>query len=186
MTINEMFTGYCDDHSMSVRARAAYEDGEMPLSKWTKSAILSSCAEILEGSEDAAEKLDALKRHTLDTLKTRLLVQSSWHHTSKMYNCTDFYSVDDGVLDDSTPDEISAWQPTQKPVVQSTTRRKGTICYLVWGGTRNHPHAWEKCEENVWIEERGQFYHVFRRWNSKDCILRKKRDSRGTVVTYAK
>lgn len=28
--------------SMSVRARAAYESGEMPMSKWTRGAIISA------------------------------------------------------------------------------------------------------------------------------------------------
>lgn len=186
MTINEMYTGYCDDYSMSVRARAAYDDGERPLSKWTKSAIIAACADLLDTDPDAAEKLDALKHHTLSTLKSNLLTYSSWHHTSKMYNCTNFYAINDDTLTETTPAEIRSWQPTKKNVQQPPTRRRGTICYLIWGGTRNHPRAWEKCEQNVWIEERGQFYHIYRHWNSRDCILRKKRDSRGTVVTYAK
>ena len=39
--------GY-DGYSMSIRAREAYEDGEMPKSKWTKKAMLEAIREYCE------------------------------------------------------------------------------------------------------------------------------------------
>ncbi len=82
--------GY-NGYSMSNNAVAAYLDGEMPLSKWTKAAIIKA---IFENCEIAEEKADLLKKMTAKELKDNFLKCSSWHHTSKFYNCTDFYSLD--------------------------------------------------------------------------------------------
>ena len=78
--------GY-DGYSMSNNARSAYASGEMPISKWTK-------AEIVEAVADINPNIDISKLN-LDTLKSKFLRRSSWHHTSKMYNATDFYSIDE-------------------------------------------------------------------------------------------
>lgn len=70
--------------SMSVRAASAYSDGEKPLSKWSKSDILSGY------SENMAQQL---KRFNLATLKHNCLEYTCWHHTSKFCNKTDFYRL---------------------------------------------------------------------------------------------
>lgn len=62
--------------SMSRRAAAACEDGEMPKSKWTKK----------------------------DELFHTFLYNSSWHHTSKFFNETDFYAIDEDALADRSPE----------------------------------------------------------------------------------
>ena len=62
--------------SMSRRAAAACEDGEMPKSKWTKK----------------------------DELFHTFLYNSSWHHTSKFFNETDFYAIDEDALAARSPE----------------------------------------------------------------------------------
>lgn len=70
--------------SMSNNAVAAYQGGERPMSKWTKESILDCF-----NNEETRGIFSELK--VMD-LKEILLERSSWHHTSKNYNKTDFYS----------------------------------------------------------------------------------------------
>lgn len=118
--------------SMSNNAVAAYSNGEKPLSKWTKSDILA------EIPEDLREKAKAL---TVSELKTLFLVQTSWHHTSSMYNRTNFYSVRSDV-DSETIDRIIA-DRTPRQSEQKRPLQKALVHYLVWEGTRKHPKATE-------------------------------------------
>lgn len=168
--------GY-DGYSMSNNARTAYEDGEKPKSKWTK-------AEILKAVEDIdASKVDLVRKVNAETLRNRLLIRTSWHHTSKMYNATDFYDIDVDKVQELTAQSVSMWAKSiiEKPGIYSF---KGDIHYLEWGGTRNHPRATEKVLENVDIQRKGQFYIVLN--NQGREILRKKIDSNGTwVVDYS-
>lgn len=90
-------------YSMSNNAVSAYANGEKPLSKWTKSAILS---EISENCEIAEEKAKILQKMTAKELKDAFLRWSSWHHTSKFYNCTDFYSLDFEAIEEISIGEI--------------------------------------------------------------------------------
>lgn len=93
MNANSGYIGW----SMSVRAAAAYDDGEMPKSKWTKSLMLAAIARCIDDNdidicEDAA---NYLWKMTKPELFDRFFYQSSWHHTGKYFNVTDFYSVDE-------------------------------------------------------------------------------------------
>lgn len=90
-------------YSMSNNAVAAYSDGEMPLSKWTKGAILKA---IYENCEIAEEKADLLRKMTAKELKDKFLKYSSWHHTSKFYNCTNFYNLDVEIVKSISAEEI--------------------------------------------------------------------------------
>lgn len=169
------------NYSMSNNAVAAYEMGKMPISRWTKKSILEAAAEY---TDDEA-KLALLRKIPLATLKRHILRYSEWHHTSSRYNTTDFYSLDEFALDDLTEDTIAIWlQETNKPTVKATpTRKLGTIEYLVWGGTRRHPKAYERKLENVEIEEKGCFYLVYQNGTQ---VLKKKIGSNGTFVKYTK
>ena len=71
--------------SMSNNAVRAYEDGEMPISKWTRQAVIDWIADDLE-TDSANIKL--LKRYK------DYLYYSGWHHTSKYYNRTEFFKVE--------------------------------------------------------------------------------------------
>ena len=77
---------------MSERAVMAYEDGEKPLSKWTKSDIVEL---VLEKRNDFEEK--ELNKYNKESLKS-FLTYSSWHHTGSYFNNTDFYSLDEDFI----------------------------------------------------------------------------------------
>ena len=119
-------------YSMSNNAVAAYEDGEMPLSKWTKSAILNELVE-----QEANPDIIALaKKMTVAQLKDVFLYKSSWHHTSKMYNITDFYSVNP----DAPMDVIENALNTSKPAKEvKPSYDMAEVSWGEWEGSRNHP-----------------------------------------------
>lgn len=80
-------------NSMSNRAVSAYSNGEMPLSKWTKSKILAGVSAYFVG-KTGKMLVEKLKKMTLRELAEKFLTKTSWHHTSKFANPTNFYSVD--------------------------------------------------------------------------------------------
>lgn len=96
--------GY-DGYSMSNNARSAYAAGEKPLSKWAKSAILAEISEFAEENELNID-FDLFSKISASVLKAEFLKKSSWHHTSKFYNCTDFYSLCEEKILTLTDEEI--------------------------------------------------------------------------------
>lgn len=79
-------------NKMSNNAVDAYASGEMPESKWTKKAILEEINDIFY-CEDEKTEID-FKKLTLKELKAEFLMYSAWHHTSALYNSTEFYYID--------------------------------------------------------------------------------------------
>lgn len=116
--------GY-DGCSMSNNARSAYACGEKPISKWTKTEILEAIKEIAEENELNFD-FDLLKKVSVKVLKSELLVKSSWHHTSKFYNCTDFYSLDETKICTLTDVEIAELVKIKEPANKKTTEEKET------------------------------------------------------------
>ena len=93
---NKGYSGY----SMSNRAVDAYDNGEKPMSKWTK-------AELIENIEELRpEIVNAMKRLRKDEICELVLRYSSWHHTSMHYNQTDFYSIDEDLLNEVSVEQI--------------------------------------------------------------------------------
>lgn len=135
--INSGYSGY----SMSNRAVDAYEDGEMPLSKWTKKMIIS---EVVEHEHFTEEEL---KKYHKNVLAEYFLFESSWHHTSKFCNATDFYSIDEDIAKEGSIKELEEikkrYTSERKPKkeIKKLEARKAHITYLEWGGTRVHPKA---------------------------------------------
>lgn len=86
-SFNSVNSGY-DGYSMSNRAREAYDKGEKPYSKWTKEDIIDSLPEEYRGE---------LKKIPTDTLRAVFLKRTSWHHTGKYFNKTNFYSINEDV-----------------------------------------------------------------------------------------
>lgn len=91
MDVNSGYIGY----SMSRRAAEAYEDGEMPKSKWTKKAMVAAIQSYCD-EFDMLFDPDLLKGMHKDEVFERFFYESSWHHTSKFFNETDFYKLDGG------------------------------------------------------------------------------------------
>lgn len=52
---------------------------------------------------------DLLAKLSKEDLFDRCFVCSSWHHTSKHYNCTDFYSVDEQLLLELDATTVCQW-----------------------------------------------------------------------------
>lgn len=101
--MNDGYVGW----SMSKRAQEAYDEGEMPLSKWNKSVLI----DVIHKYKDYNElnfNIELLKKLTLKTLKNKFLTYSSWHHTSKFCNCTDFYKIYEDAIDELTNERIEA------------------------------------------------------------------------------
>ena len=165
---------------MSNRAAEAYENGEKPLSKWTKKAIIEQIEEYIEENGIICP-IETLKKTTSPVLKKLLLKRTSWHHTSYYANATDFYSVNYDVLEDLTQEEIEAAAVVSKKAAVKLNRYRGNIDYLEWTGSRKHPKAIRHSLKNVNIEEKGSFYIVSD--DGGKVLLRKKISSNGTCVS---
>lgn len=139
-----MNSGY-HGFSMSNRAIEAYNNDEKPFSKWTKQDILDVIEEYKQESNDSAVHLFytvfyELAKVRADVLKAHLLQKTSWHHTGKFCNCTDFYSIDFDLIDSLDLKTVKAWQ--QEKVKKEVEQVKRYECvYLEWSGTRKHPKA---------------------------------------------
>ena len=174
---NSGYVGY----SMSVRAVDAYDSGLKPLSKWTKAGIINAVrnADLFEQTIDNDTLANELGKIKFGKLKEELLVKEEWHHTSCMYNATDFYGIDTEKLETLTIEEIGKWG-NYKEDVKEITMYRGNLIYLEWSGTKKHPKAKERCLENVVIVEKGCFYIAYD--DNGNEIMRKKMDSRGTKI----
>lgn len=137
--MNSGYSGY----SMSNRAVEAYEDGEMPLSKWSKQLIIDEVVEYEHFTEEE------LKKYPKKVLAEYFLFESSWHHTSKFCNATDFYSIDEDIAKEGSIEELEeinkryTLERKPKKEIKKLEARKAHVTYLEWGGTRAHPKATE-------------------------------------------
>lgn len=132
--------GY-NGYSMSNNAVHAYDNGEKPLSKWTKAALLAQCG-------DKAEMLSAL---TVGELRDLLLTRTAWHHTSEYFNRTDFFMVDEDIVTELTEDRvtaiIAARQPRHREAKPAAHNITAEIKYTVWEGRyRNYRRPVEYTE----------------------------------------
>lgn len=95
--------------SMSVRARQAYESGEMPMSKWTRGAIISAIKDYCADFDLAYNPEIESKSRT--QLVGDYLEYKSWHHTGRFARETEFFGLnEDAVCADfpeMTPDQIA-------------------------------------------------------------------------------
>ena len=107
-------SGYYN-YSMSNRAVDAYREGKKPLSKWTKSDILEAVRELIYSEEIAANfNFNLLKKVKASRLKKLCLHSTEYHHTSKYFNRTDFYSIDVDYLESLTDSDLYYYLEEQK------------------------------------------------------------------------
>lgn len=102
-------TGYVGS-SMSERAALAYEDGEMPKSRWTKKAMLAAIQACCDENDLAFDgSISEMKK---DEIFGRFFWRSSWHHTGRFARETDFFAVDEDEVCDTfhklSDDEVAA------------------------------------------------------------------------------
>ncbi len=81
-------------YSMSNNAVDAYLSGERPKTKWRKQDFVDYA------EANYPDVIDKVKKLALSYLRDFALVQSSWHHTSKFYNKTYFYEIDEDFFED--------------------------------------------------------------------------------------
>lgn len=95
--------------SMSVRAKAAYESGEMPMSKWTRGAIISAI-------KDYCADFDLAYNPEIESMSRTKLVEAyleykSWHHTGRFARETEFFGLNEDAIcadfPEMTPDQIA-------------------------------------------------------------------------------
>lgn len=167
--------------SMSERASEAYDYGAKPKSKWTKSDIL----QVLKDEGIRYGRLKALQSLPASVLKDELLVYDSWHHTGSMYNKTKFYTVDVERADTIDIDELLAEINQNKSTKPETPlRRKCTVNWIEFEGTRKHPVAVPKVMANVYAEEHGAYTVFYKTMDSKNEIMRKKTNGNYITITY--
>lgn len=122
--------------SMSNNAVEAYQNGDQPLSKWTKS-------EILDNIQDESKK-KLLSKLTKEELQFYFLKWTSWHHTSKLFNKTRFFSVDfdevEKVTEEIVNNIIKQREPrTRKEQEPAPLYVSAWVEFSEWEGTRKHP-----------------------------------------------
>lgn len=135
--------------SMSNNAVAAYEDGEKPLSKWTKTDIFDA---INKQEVELKCSIEKLKKLPVKVLKEVCLTYSSWHHTSNHYNKTDFYSLDVDRIENLADDKIEELlldYKTGKKAESKPLEERWECAFLEWSGSRKHPVATEVIEEGI-------------------------------------
>lgn len=108
--------------SMSANARAAYEAGEMPRSKWTKAAILGA----LRGYCDEMDLLydPAVESETKAALFDRFIAYSSWHHTGAYARETEFFALDEA----AATGRSASSGPRRRPSATGSGRRLRLGC----------------------------------------------------------
>lgn len=140
--------------SMSNNAVAAYENGEMPRSKWSKNEIIGRIEEAIDEGEIKLNcSIDELQKVPREVLRDICLRYSSWHHTGKYYKTTDFYNLDidyiEKLTDEALREAASQYRKDRKREKEEKAAEISETweCgFLEWYGTRNHPKAREIVE----------------------------------------
>lgn len=181
-----MNSGY-HGFSMSKRAVMAYKNGEMPISKWTKSVLIDEVRKLM-CNEKVNFSIDVLKKAPKCVLEDLVLYKSSKHHTSKFCNSTDFYSLDFVKLrmltDDMIHKKIEAYKKEKyetRGEINNRKKYRGNIKYIEWEGNYPNMKASKKKLYDVIIEETKSSYIIMD--DEGNVILRKRINSKGTYVT---
>lgn len=138
-------SGYAQDFSKSNNALAAERDGKYPAS------ILAAKLGVKTGAIRV------------------LMSPSEWHHTSKHYNSTDYYSEETAL---EILGELKAWH---EPAKDAQVFENCSGSYLEWSGSRNNPHAREIKFEGVRATKKGKWFTL----ELSTGKVRKGEDTRG-------
>ena len=74
-----------------------------------------------------------------------------WHHTSKMYNKTDYYDMEEAI---DRIDELKAFRPAKASEI---VHENCTVHFVEWSGTQRRPKATEHTLKSVKVVEKGSF-----------------------------
>ena len=109
--------------SMSVRAKRAYENNEMPLSAWTKENMIEEIENIIDYHELNLD-LNLLKKLTKDQIQKKFMINSSWHHTGCFFNQTNFYEVCEDWIIKTTNEKLEDLIQDRKDYLESTKEER--------------------------------------------------------------
>ena len=169
-------TGY-RGNSMSIRAAEAYEDGEMPRSKWTKAAMLAALQEWCEKNDRIMDGVEKLRK---DDIWSRFFEWKSWHHTGKFAAETDFYGLNEDAAEEAsrpmTEAEAEAEEAARKAMLMEREAEEAAI------EARNARRIADELREIEEFERiTGIDYHSL-----NGFIGRRARDGRETRIRLAK
>lgn len=82
--------------SMSVRAAEAYEQGEMPISRWTKTAIIHAVKDYCFDFDLAYDP--DIEKKTKAELAKEFLEYKSWHHYSRTAREVEFFGLNEDAV----------------------------------------------------------------------------------------
>lgn len=112
--------------SMSRRAAIAYDNGEAPKSKWTKKAMIAALEEWADWND--REMPAAIAKMKKDDIFASYFRHTSWHHTGKFANETDFYGINESACKDDFPKltigQISAKHAAREAASQAEEARR--------------------------------------------------------------
>ena len=81
---------------MSVRAAEAYEQGEMPISRWTKTAIIHAVKDYCFDFDLAYDP--DIEKKTKAELAKEFLEYKSWHHSSRTAREVEFFGLNEDAV----------------------------------------------------------------------------------------
>lgn len=110
-------------NSMSVRAKKAYENNEMPLSAWTKENMIEEIENIIDYHELNLD-LNLLKKLTKDQIKNEFMRNSSWHHTGCLFNQTNFYEINEDWVITMTNEKLEQLIQDRKDYLEATKEER--------------------------------------------------------------
>ena len=141
--------------SMSNNAIDAYARGEKPISYWKKEHIINRIQEAVNDEELILKcNINKLNRIPLKLLKELCLKKSSWHHTSKFYNKTNFYDLSISQLEALTDAELDEAlekhkEREKRKKEETEVEEKWKCAYLEWYGSRKRLKAKEFIEIGI-------------------------------------
>lgn len=157
--------------SMSNNAVDAYDNGEKPLSKWSKAEILQEIR-IYAKENNINIDMEKLNKVSLPVLRESFLYKTAYHHTSKFYNSTDFYAIDF-----DTVNEMVDLESVQKllELTEEESTSKGYRTDSNWRGSRKlvlPSRGWKE----IYQGERISFYPADKRGTGSAGAANKRTD----------
>lgn len=100
--------GYNNRLHMSNNAVEAYKMGAKPYERWSAADIIDEVQKLYD-PENSSFDINNLVGIPIKALRMCTLSYSSWHHTTKKYEETDFYFVDNKKLLKLTDKDITKY-----------------------------------------------------------------------------
>ena len=109
--------------SMSVRAKKAYENNEMPMSAWTKEDMIDEIESIISFYELELD-LALFRKLTKDQIQNKFMRNSSWHHTGCLFNQTNFYEIKEEWVITMTNEKLEQLIQDRKDYLEATKEER--------------------------------------------------------------